>query len=549
MLTAHHLTKYFNLQTLFKDVTFSLSPGDRAGLIGPNGGGKTTLLRILAGIEPITSGHVTRDPQLRMGYLPQGFEPDPALSLGEIIARATGSSDLLYAELESVSLSLAAHPDDLALQARYDQLIGQAALADPGRVVDLLAGLGLAGLDPAMPVAHLSGGQKTRLSLALVLLGDPQLLLLDEPTNHLDIAMLEWLEAWLSSNPAAMLIVSHDRAFLDNTVTRILELDPQRGGIHEYPGNYSTYLEQRQAEIDRQWAEFNDQQVEIRRMKADIAAMKTRAYQNERRASSIRIGGPEFKQKGYKDYVQTIAKAVARKAKSRETKLDRYLESDERVDKPQPSWHMKLEFNDTPHLGQTVVRLEDLSIGYDPAAPLLTGLNLTIRAGRRIAFSGPNGSGKTTLLRTLAGQIPPLAGQVHIGQSVRLGYMSQDQSGLEPDRSAVETIMNWFSSETEARTYLSYYLLTGDEPLKPVSLLSYGQRARLMLAVLAANGCNLLLLDEPINHLDIPSRAQFEAALSGFAGAILAVVHDRYFIERFAEEVWWVQAGGVRVDG
>jgi len=547
VLTVHHLSKSFDHQTLFENITFSLNPGERLGLIGPNGCGKTTLLRILVGEEQATAGHVRRDPDLRIGYLPQGFELEQSITLGEMIGRAVGSADVLESELAAAADALAIHADDRALQARYDELLRRLASAETGRAAVVLAGLGLDGIDPSQPVQRLSGGQKTRLSLALVLLGEPQLLLLDEPTNHLDIAMLEWLENWLNASPCGALIVSHDRTFLDRTVTRILEMEPRRG-FHEYAGNFSAYLEQRQAEIDKQWAEYKDQQMAIKSMQQDIARVKAQAATTERQASSIRIGGPDMKIKGFKSYQQGIAKKVAKKAKAREKKLEHYLESDERVEKPQRTRQMKLEFGETAHQSRFAILLEHLSVGYNPTCPLLKELDLEVGAGGRIVLTGPNGSGKTTLLRTIAGQISGLAGQVRLGSSVRLGYMTQEQSNLEPQRTALETILPLFPNQTEARTFLASFLFTGDEPLKPINLLSYGQRARLLLALLVADGCNCLLLDEPINHLDIPSRAQFEQALSGFNGAVLAVVHDRYFIERFADEVWWVEAGGIRRD-
>jgi ATP-binding cassette subfamily F protein 3 len=553
MLTVHHLSKSFDLQPLFENLSFSLSPGDRVGLIGPNGCGKTTLLRILAGELSADAGHVSRDPSLRIGYLPQGFEPDPSVPVDEIIRRAEnggmlGAGISLEGALAEAAAALVQTPADRALQARYDELLRRLEAAESGRAAAVLAGLGLASLDPAQPAGTLSGGQKTRLSLALVLLAEPQLLLLDEPTNHLDIAMLEWLEGWLKTLPGAVLVVSHDRTFLDHTVQRIIELDPQRRLAREYAGNYSAYLAQRQAETEKQWVEYKDQQLEIRRMKEDIARTKAQAAYTERQASSIRIGGGDMKIKGMKSYQQGIAKKVAKKAKARQRKLERYLDSDERVDKPQRGWQMKLEFGGTPHLGRTVIDLEELSVGYRAGEALLQDLRLTVRAGRRIVLTGPNGSGKTTLLRTIAGQLPPLAGAVRLGASVRLGYLTQDQSDLELARTPVETLQPHFVNETEVRSFLAYYLFTGDEPLKPNALLSYGQRARLMLARLVAEGCNCLLLDEPINHLDIPSRTQFERALNEFAGAVLAVVHDRYFIERFAEEIWRVQGKSIWVD-
>jgi ATP-binding cassette subfamily F protein 3 len=547
MLTVHHLSKSFDHQVLFEKVTFSLNPAEHCGLIGPNGCGKTTLLRILSGEEAATSGHVRRDASLRIGYLPQGFELDPGLTLGEVIGKAVGDAHALEEELAAVAEALTLQPDDQVLTAHYDALLQRIESAESGRLASILAGLGLEGIDPGFPIRLLSGGQKTRLALALVLLAEPQLLLLDEPTNHLDIGMLEWLESWLNDSPCGTLIVSHDRTFLDHTVSRILEMDPQRG-FHEYSGNFSAYQEQRQAEIERQWAEYKDQQVAIKTMQQDITRVKAQAAYTERQASSIRIGGPDMKIKGFKSYQQGIAKKVAKKAKAREKKLEHYLDSDERVERPQQTRQIKLEFNEAGHQSRFAILLEALSVGYATSKPLLKELNLEVRAGQRIVLTGLNGSGKTTLLRTIAGQLPPLAGQVRLGPSFHLGYMEQEQGSLEPERSTLETVSTLFPNETEARTFLAKFLFTGDEPLKPIHMLSYGQRARLLLAKLTAEGCNCLLLDEPINHLDIPSRSQFEQALSGFNGAVLAVVHDRYFIQRFADEIWWVEAGGVRRD-
>jgi ATP-binding cassette subfamily F protein 3 len=550
MLTTHHLTKHYDSQIIFKDITFSLNPGERVGLVGPNGCGKTTLIRILAGEEPPTEGHVQHDPNLRIGYLPQGLEPDPNLIMDEVISPYTNHSESLYKELEVCSAKLAQHPGNAVIQAQYDQLIHQISSIDTSRSAHILAGLGLIELDPNTLIRRLSGGQKTRLSLAVLLLNDPELLLLDEPTNHLDIHMLEWLESWLVSCNQSMLIVSHDRTFLDHTVERILSMDPLRSeatSLYEYTGNYSTYLEQRQAEIDKQWAAFNDQQCEIKRMKADITRTRTQAEYTERQASSIRIGGETMKIKGYKSYQQGIAKKVAKKAKSRETRLERYLDSDERVEKPKQTWEMHLVFNRRTHLSRSALHLEEASVGYDLKHPLLNKINLDVQTGQRIVISGSNGSGKTTLLRTLVGEIPLLAGELWLGTSTRLGYMSQDQSILEPAISPVETLLHWLPNETEVRNFLAQYLFTGDEPLKPNAFLSYGQRSRLMLALLVIQGSNLLLLDEPINHLDIPSRTQFEKALNTFDGAVLSVVHDRYFIERFAEIIWWVEDGRIKL--
>ena len=546
MFTVHQLAKSFALNSLFKNVTFNINSGDRVGLVGPNGCGKSTLLRIIAGEETADSGHVSIDPCLRIGYLPQGFELDAHASVATIISRATGDIESLEIELISFAQALAENPADAGLQMAYDRLLQRITRADTGRAGSILAALELDDIPTQLLVSQLSGGQKTRLNLALVLLEDPQILLLDEPTNHLDIAMLEWLETWLASFTGAALVVSHDRTFLDRTVTRILDMNPQQQTVKEYPGNYSAYVQQLQLEREKQWSAYRDQQQEIRRVKQDIAQTRAQAESTEWKASSVSRGGEIMKLKGMKDYQRSIAKKVAQKAKARSQKLERYLDSEERVERPKQSRKIRLDFATSHHLGRSVLRLDDLSVGYNEDSPLLTGLQLDVAAGERIILTGPNGSGKSTLLRTIAGELEPVNGRVDRGPSVVLGTMTQEQTGLDPDLTPLETVQYAFGNETEARTFLAYFLFTGEEPLRRNSQLSYGQRARLALAQVIIAGCNVLLLDEPINHLDIPSREQFEQALSSFEGTIIAVVHDRMFIERFATKIWWVEDHGIR---
>jgi len=544
MFTAHHISKSYNINPILHDISFSIHPAERVGLIGPNGCGKTTLLRILAGLETPDQGVVTfNQPDLRIGYLQQGFEPGAHEPVAAMIQGAIGNPQAAEAEVERLALDLAAQPERQDLHNAFDaalQHLQSLTQADSGRVGAIVAALGLADIPDDRLVSTLSGGQKTRLGLALVLLGNPQLLLLDEPTNHLDIEMLEWLEDWLLSYPGAAVIVSHDRTFLDHTVSRVLDLNPETRTLKEYVGNYTQYLEQYLAERGRQIAAYKDQEYEIRRMKQDIARVKQQSLRVEMSTTPRQPG------------VRRIAKKVARKALSREKKLDRYLESDERVEKVRESWQMKADFFSAqfgapPRMGQDVLTLEDLAVGYPGYPPLLTGVNLYVRAGRRIAITGPNGAGKTSLLRTIAGKLDAISGSMRLGTNVRLGYMAQEQEILDPARSALETVQSVAPlSDTDARSFLHYFLFTGDDPLRPSRELSYGERARLSLAMLVAQGCNFLLLDEPINHLDIPSRTRFEQALEQFEGTVLAVVHDRYFIERFADELWLVAGGGVK---
>ncbi len=534
-ITAHQISKAYGLNPILKEITFSVNPGERVGFIGPNGSGKTTLLRIMAGEEQADSGHVALSPAaLRLGYLAQGFEPEPTWTVGQLLQQQVGDPEAIEAELVQLGMALAQEPDREDLQVAYDVALAKLSRMDNGRIQSTLAIFNLDSLDPNLSVQHLSGGQKTRLAMALIILDEPDLLLLDEPTNHLDIEMLEWLEAWLADFPGGALIVSHDRTFLDRTVTRIIDLNPESQTVRDYPGNYSDYLEQYLQEQEKLQSAYRDQVYEIRRMRQDIARTMEQANRVERTT------------KPNQPSVRRLAKKVAKKAKSREKKLDRYLASDERVEKPKQGWQMKLEFGETEYIGRDVLRLEDLTVGYPNQPSLLANLNEEINLGQRVVLTGPNGSGKTTLLRTIAGQLAPLAGRFHIGSSVQMGYMSQEQENLEADSTPLATIQAVAAmNQTEARSFLHFFLFAGDAAVQSNAQLSYGQRARLALARLVAMGCTFLLLDEPINHLDIPSRTRFEQALTQYNGTILAVVHDRYFIERFATEIWWVRDGRI----
>jgi len=349
--------------------------------------------------------------------------------------------------------------------------------------------------------------------------------------------MLVWLEEWLVSYPGAVLVVSHDRAFLDHTATGILEIDAKTHRLRSFAGNYSDYMEQKNAEMARHWQQYSDQQDEIVRL--------TNAARHMRGLAKFRKGGKaDTGDKFAKGFFANRGLETVRRAKQIEQRVER-LQTVDHIDKPKAPWEMKIEFSDIPETGRDVIALEHLSIGYGENI-LLEDLNQVLRYGQRVALIGPNGSGKTTLLRTITGSVSLLAGQLRIGSNVQLGYMAQEQENLDPQLNALQTIQkSAYFPETEARSFLSKFLFKGDDVFTPTGSLSYGERSRLMLARLVATGCNLLLLDEPINHLDIPARSRFEEALSSFEGTVMAVVHDRYFIEGFATHIWEVQGKGL----
>ncbi len=539
MLSIHDLSKNFGIQPVLQNINFNISAGERIGLIGSNGSGKTTLLRILAGFEQPDSGNVSSTRiNLRIGYLAQGMDFTPEQTLQSALELDPTTQTDPAAEVESLALALSQTPNDSALQRQYDQALARLSTLDL-RPDTILTPLGLSSLPLVTLIAHLSGGQKTRLMLARVLLEEPHLLLLDEPTNHLDIEMLEWLEDWLNHFQGAVLIVSHDRVFLDNTVTSILELDATTHSIKTYAGNYSDYLAQKSAEVDKQSQAYQDQQDQIAQLR--VAAGHVRGLTKMRKGGKS-DSGDKFA-KGF--FGNRATKNVAGRAKHIEARIEHIL-TEEKIEKPRTSWQMKLDFGTPDHQSKDVLVTESLSIGYAPENPLLVNLNVFIRAGQRIVLTGPNGAGKTSFIRTIIGKIPPLSGSFRLGGATKLGYMAQEQELLNPNFSALQTIQSVSPfSETDARNFLHYFLFKGDIALRSSRELSFGERARLQLATLVAQGCTFLILDEPINHLDIPSRERFEEALENFNGTILAVVHDRSFIERFASHVWLAKDGKI----
>ncbi len=539
MLTVHQIHKSFGDTVILDGVSFSLNSGERAALVGPNGCGKTTLLRILAGIDRADSGSVRKPGALRIGYLPQGLVLPEDEQVGAYLDRAQGDLPRLTAEVERLAAALAANPADPSVRTAYGQALDRIAAVSNanGSAAGVPAILGLERVPPDAPIATLSGGQKTRLALAGVLLAHPHLLLLDEPTNHLDLPMLEWLEGWLTSFRGGALVVSHDRTFLERAVTRILELDPRTHAVREYAGSYSAYREQKDGERARREQAYSNQQQEIASLRSAAGHL--------RGIARFRKGGKADTKDGFaKGFFANRGAGTMKRAKRIERRIEKLLTED-RVEKPGWEWGMKLEFEPAAAGGNDVLQLESLAVGY-PRTVLLEDIDLHLRRGARAILTGANGSGKTTLLRTIAGALPPLAGRVRTGANIKLGFMAQEQETLDPARNALQIVKAEIAAdETDARRFLHYFLFSGDGVFTPTGALSYGERARLLLALLVARGCNFLLLDEPINHLDIPSRDRFERALDVFKGTVLAVVHDRYFIERMATEVWGVSEGSV----
>ncbi|MDO9085014.1 MAG: ABC-F family ATP-binding cassette domain-containing protein [Anaerolineaceae bacterium] len=537
MLQASQLYKNFGLVPILQDINFTINSGDHCGLVGINGTGKTTLLKILVGKEKANKGSINFYPKnLRIGYLPQGLVIDDHSEIGSFLGSEFGEISVLDQKLAQLSESLAKKPDDTAGQIEFDLLLNQIHQATEmiHQAPTLMKSLGLGEYDLSTLISQLSGGQKTRLMLVKVLMTNPQILLLDEPTNHLDIKMIEWLESWINQFQGGILMVSHDRTFLDRTVNGILELDEHTHQISFYSGNYSDYLEQKIVKHEKQYQAFQDKQIEIHRLQSAAMEMRSKAkYRKGGKTDPSKTDGFSV------GFFGDRTKETIQKAKNIEKRVEKIMNNG--VEKPVRTWQMKVDFHDVQNSGRNVLILDNLSVGYG-SNDLINEISLILRFGERVALIGDNGCGKTSLIKTIFGEIPAIGGNFRLGTKVKIGYMSQEQDEFDPDYSVIETIRKVFShNETENRKFLSKFLFKGDDVFKIVGKLSFGERARLSLACLVAQGCNFLILDEPINHLDIPSRTQFEKALSEFEGTVLAIVHDRYFIDGFATQIWEVK--------
>ena len=505
------LGKSFGVRQVFSNVSFEIKEGDRVALVGPNGAGKSTLLKCILGIEELDEGQVVMSPVASIGYLQQDVNLGDA-SLAEEIETAWEDVHALENKLQELTTYLETHEaseSDLQrldyLQNRLEWLGGYDYEQKTKRIV---YGLGFTDEDLYKPANAFSGGQKTRINLAKALVRSPDFLFLDEPTNHLDMEMLEWLEGYLSSYRGGILIVSHDRYFMDRIVTGVVELDHHKATT--YRGNYSRYVLQRDERLKADSIAYEKQQEYIK---------KTEEYIDKYRA-------------GIK----------SKMARGRQSQLNRL----ERLEAPIISHSLDFKFPPAAMSADKVLVLDHVSIGYDTNKPIIDDISLVVRRGESVALIGPNGVGKSTMVKSIVGELVPLNGHIDIGNRVQVGYFSQEHEELHDQWQVVDEIINNYNfTEEKARNVLGSFLFKCDDVFKLVGDLSGGERARLALLKLFLQGDNFLILDEPTNHLDVPTREIVERALQQFGGTCFIISHDRYFLDQVSTRTLVLEDKGV----
>ncbi len=520
LLQVQQVTRRFGAETLFADVNMDIPDNGRVALVGRNGAGKSTLIRIIAGIDAPDEGQIVTRKKLTMGYLAQDTGLDSNKSIWEEMASVFAALQAQENQLHELEAQMS-DPDIIADTEQFEQVTttydrlqsdfkAKNGYGYRAEIRGVLHGFGFNEPDYDRSVNELSGGQKTQLALAKLLLEKRDLLILDEPTNHLDVETLTWLEGYIQSYKGALLIVSHDRYFLDRIVNEVYDMSS--GTLTHYHGNYSNYVDQKAAKLKREWKEYDKQQ-------AKISKLEDFVNRNIVRAS-------------------TTKRAQARR---------KQLAKMDRVDRPEGADKVAhFEFVPKKESGNIVLTTTDLAIGYTPDNILAQPVNLDVNKHQAIAIVGPNGVGKSTLLKTILGKIPAVKGEVRFGTGVETGYYDQEQKSLHGEKTVLSELWDDHPTtpEGDIRTILGSFLFTGEDVDKMVHSLSGGEKARLLLTKLAMRHDNFLILDEPTNHLDIDSRQVLENTLNDFEGTVLFVSHDRYFINQVATSVVELSAAG-----
>ncbi|WP_332238470.1 ABC-F family ATP-binding cassette domain-containing protein [Sporolactobacillus sp. KGMB 08714] len=521
LLQTNKISKSFAAELILSNISIEVKFGERVALVGRNGAGKSTLLKIIAGVMSADSGEVIIPKDRTIGYLPQNATLNSKKGIYDELLTVFSPLTTMEKKLRKMEEKMA-DPGRFSNSQDYDQLLGtydalQAEYKSKGgytyqsEIRSVLNGLNFGGFPDATPVGNLSGGQKTQLALGKLLLIKPDLLILDEPTNHLDIETLTWLEGYLQRYSGSILVVSHDRYFLDKIATKVYEI--ANHSARKYSGNYSRYLELKAAEYETAIKNYDKQQKEIARLE-------------------------DFVQKNI------VRASTTRRAQSRRKQLEKM----DVLEKPYgEEKSASFSFDIEKQSGRDVLTAVDLAVGYSSGAAMISGLNFHITRGERVALVGPNGIGKSTLLKSIAGGSTKLAGEIRLGSHVTTGYYDQEQTRLTSGKTVLNELWDDYPQEpeNEIRNVLGGFLFSGDDVSKLVSQLSGGEKAQLMLAKLMMRHDNLLILDEPTNHLDLDSKEVLEAALADYSGTILFVSHDRYFINNIATRVFELSRDGI----